>query len=120
MTHLEGSNKYHAKRTWSILCQREFDSRAEAQRGEELFLMQKAGEISQLEFQHKFVLSEKPRISITIDFRYVNHFDEGTHYWVYEDVKGVMTRDFRTKLAWLQEKHGISVNIIKKEQNGRC
>lgn len=114
MTRFNSTNKYHAKRTWSILCQREFDSRAEAMHGEDLFLRQKAGEISQLEFQHKFVLCEKPRISITIDFRYVNHSDEGTHYWVYEDAKGVMTRDFRTKLAWLQEKHGISVTIIKK------
>jgi hypothetical protein len=114
MTRLNGGNKYHAKRTWSILCQREFDSRAEAMYGDNLFLMQKAGEISQLEFQHRFVLCEKPKVTITIDFRYVNHSDEGTHYWTYEDVKGVMTRDFRTKLAWLKEKHGIDVKIIKK------
>jgi len=112
MTRLTGGNKYHAKRTWSILCQREFDSRAEAMYGDNLFLMQKAGEISQLEFQHKFVLCEKPKITITIDFRYFNLNQHG-YYWTYEDVKGVMTRDTRTKLAWLKEKHGIDVRIIK-------
>jgi len=114
MTRLNGGNKYHAKRTWSILCQREFDSRAEAIYAEVLFLRQKAGEISQLEFQHKFVLCEKPKVTITIDFRYVDLSDEVTDYWLYEDAKGVMTRDFRTKLAWLKEKHGIDVRIIKK------
>ena len=113
MTRLAGGNKFHAQRTWSTLVGRWFDSKAEAVYGEGLFLMQKAGEINQLEFQHKFVLCEKPKVTITIDFRYVNHSDEGTHYWTYEDVKGVMTRDFRTKLAWLKEKHGIDVKIIQ-------
>jgi hypothetical protein len=72
--------------------------------------MQKAGEISQLEFQHKFVLNEKPKVTITIDFRYFNRSD---YFWTYEDAKGVMTRDFRTKLAWLKQLHNIDAKIIK-------
>jgi len=112
MTRLTAGNKYHARKTPSQLCQRIFDSKAECIYGEGLFLMQKAGEISQLEFQHKFVLCEKPKVTITIDFRYFN-LNQHDYYWTYEDVKGVMTRDFRTKLAWLKEKHGIDVKIIQ-------
>ena len=29
--------------------------------------------------------------------------------YTYEDSKGVLTRDTRTKLAWVQEKYGIDV-----------
>jgi len=50
------------------------------------------------------VLSEKPRVSITIDFDY---FENGKRK--FEDSKGVLTRDFRTKLAWLKTHHGIEV-----------
>lgn len=113
MTRLTGGNKYHAKKTPSQLCQRIFDSKAECIYGEGLFLMQKAGEISQLEFQHKFVLCEKPKVTITIDFRYFNEHDYFGKYWTYEDVKGVMTRDFRTKLCWLKQSQNIDVKIIK-------
>lgn len=101
-------NKYGAKRTYSELCDRTFASKAEARRGEELCLLEKAGEISNLEYQVKFILCGKPRISITIDFYYETS-DEG----IYEDTKGVLTRDFRTKLAWLKEKHSIEVLLTK-------
>ena len=102
-------NKYHAVRTYSELCGRTFDSNAEARRGEELALLQKAGQISSLEYQIKRVLSIKPRVTITMDFVYIG-FD-GVR--VYEDVKGVMTRDFRTKLAWMEQRYNIHVNIIR-------
>lgn len=94
MTHLTGGNKYHARRSWSELAQRWFASKAECIYGESLFLMQKAGEICKLEFQKKFALCTKPKVTITIDFAYIE-----MGHWVYEDVKGVMTRDFRTKLC---------------------
>lgn len=101
-------NKYHAKKTWSNLCQRIFDSRAEARRGEELHLLQLGGEISDLKYQVKFPLSLTPKITIKLDFTYK---EDGVQ--VYEDVKGVLTRDSRTKLAWLKEKWGISVLLTK-------
>ena len=100
-------NKYHARRTYSELCQREFASRREAVRGEELFLFQKAGEISNLEYQPRFTLSKAPRITYTADFRYT---ESGVA--IVEDVKGMMTRDTRTKLAWLKEKTGIEVKLV--------
>lgn len=112
-------NKYGARRTWSELCQRTFDSKAEAVRGEELRLLEMAGKIKWLEYQECHVLSEKPKVTITIDFEYVDweKWEESdgypVHPTVYEDVKGVLTRDFRTKLAWLKEKHGIDVKLIR-------
>lgn len=104
------SNKYGARRTYSELCGRFFSSKAEARRGEELKFLEMAGEIYRLEYQPKFVLCEEPKVTITLDFCYLA--DKGNQ-WAYEDVKGVLTRDFRTKLAWLKEKWGIDVRLIR-------
>lgn len=103
-------NKYSARRTWSPLCGRTFDSKAEAERGEFLALREKAGQIKRLQYQVRMVLSEKPRVTITLDFAYS---EDGLA--VYEDVKGVLTRDFRTKLAWLKQLYGVEVRLIGKE-----
>lgn len=111
------SNKYNAKRTYSELCGREFASKAEAVRGEELKMLEMAGEICKLKYQPKFVLCEKPRITITLDFSYLAPVnpDYGWQHtkMIYEDAKGVLTRDSRTKLAWLKEKYGIEVRLIR-------
>ena len=101
-------NKYGAIRTWSNLCERWFASKAECRRGEELALLQKAGEITDLWFQVRFVLSKKPKHTITIDFAYL---EDGKP--VYEDTKGVLTRDFKTKLGWLKQLHNIDVKLTK-------
>lgn len=106
----ERTQKYGARRTWSELCDRWFDSKAEAVRGEELHLLQLAGEIRNLRYQVSFVLCAKPKITIKIDFAY---YAKG--HWQYEDVKGVLTRDSRTKLAWLKEMYGVDVAIIRKQ-----
>ena len=99
--------KYHSIRTWSNLCNRWFASKAEAARGEELRLLEMAGEITDLHYQTKFVLAIKqPRITITIDFAYKEKGQQ-----VYEDSKGVLTRDFRTKMEWLRQIHGIKVKL---------
>ena len=102
------SNKYGAVRTWSELCQRWFDSKMECRRGEELSLLERAGEIQDLEFQIKFVLCKKPRISITVDFSYIENGKVK-----YEDFKGVLMSDFRVKMAWLKEQQGIEVILIR-------
>ncbi len=102
------SNKYGAKRTYSELCGRTFDSKLEARRGEELELLQRAGEISELNYQLRFNLCLKPNITVLIDFCYI---EDGRT--VYEDTKGVLTRDSRTKYAWLKEKFGVDVKIIR-------
>ena len=101
-------NKYGAKRTWSELCGRMFASKAEARRGEELYALELYGAISNLEYQPKFLLSEKPKITYTPDFKYI---EDGKV--IYEDVKGVLTRDTRTKLAWVKEKYNIDIRLTR-------
>ena len=108
MVRFSNFNKYSARRTYSELCQREFDSKAEARRGEELTLLERAGEIEGLDFQIPYVLNSKPKITIKIDFVYREN-----GVLVREDCKGVMTREFRVKLAWLKQKYGIEVRIVK-------
>ena len=108
-------NKYFAIRTYSMLCDRTFASKAEARRGEELFLLQKAGEIQSLRYQVKFQLSSEPKITVTIDFDYFdNPIGQKLTKRVLEDVKGVLTRDSRTKYAWLKQSFGLHVNLIKR------
>lgn len=121
--------KYGSVRTWSELTQRFYASKAEAIRGEELKLLEMAGEISDLQFQVPFTLKGNPKISITIDFAYrlrlhsdliLQRANEDSKKillygeTIYEDVKGILTRDFRTKLAWLKEKYGVDVKLIRR------
>ncbi|HLE79914.1 MAG TPA: hypothetical protein VJA25_01315 [Dehalococcoidia bacterium] len=103
-------SKYKARRTWSELCQRWFASKAEAVRGEELVMLAKVGMIEQLQYQVRFTLCTQPRVTITLDFAYCG---DGGNPQVYEDVKGVLTRDFRTKLAWLKQKFDIDVVLVR-------
>ena len=103
------SNKYGAIRSYSQLCEREFHSKAEMVRGEELALLERAGEIKRLEYQVKFPLCDKPKITIKIDFAYLS---KGK--MVYEDVKGYKeTREFRVKRMWLKEKFGVDIILTK-------
>ncbi len=113
------ANKYGAKRTFSQLCQREFDSKVEMLRGEELHLRQLAGEIHDLEYQPQFVLNEKPRCVYTADFRYRDGIALAKDSvfkapWVVEDVKGVMTEAARLRIIWLKQRTQIEVRIIRR------
>lgn len=101
-------NKYRAKRTYSELCRRTFDSKAEARRGEELKLLEQGGVIKNLEYQVSFLLCLKPSIKIKVDFAY--KIDGRI---LYEDVKGMETREFRVKRAWLEQSQGIKIDIVK-------
>ncbi len=102
-------NKYSAKRTFSTLCGRIFDSQMEATRGEELALLQRAKEISDLQYQVRFILSTEPKVTITIDFSYL---ENGVR--IFEDVKGVgETREFRVKRIWLKQLHGVDILLTK-------
>ena len=105
-------NKYGAVRSWSELCQRNFDSKAERVRGEELRMLQLAGQITDLTYQPRYVLCEKPRITYTADFTYI----EPGRGIIVEDVKGVLTEASRIRIAWLKDKLGINVQIIRRNQ----
>lgn len=94
---------------WSDMLQRKFDSLAEMRRGEELKRLEMAGEIIALQFQPRYKLCDRPKITYTADFRYRIEDVE-----VIEDVKGgPITRDARTRIAWAQTKYGITVHLIR-------
>ena len=112
----------------------EFDSAKEARRWSELKLLEKAGEISDLRRQVKFVLIEsqyeessevyqrgknkgKPKrgkileheCSYVADFVYI---DEKTGKTVVEDTKGFRTKDYIIKRKLLLERYKIRITEV--------
>ena len=112
-------SKYHSKKV--IIDGETFDSKKEARRYIELLMLEKAGRISGLQRQKKFVLvpaqyepeTTGPRggkikgkllereVTYYADFVY---FDEEEKDFVIEDTKGVRTKDYiikRKLMLWL-------------------
>ena len=96
-----------------------FDSLKEAKRYQELLLLQRAGEISDLELQPKFELIKsvkfadtdraKPAIRYFADFAYT---DVLTGKRIVEDVKSKITREspiYRMKKHMMLAIHGIEI-----------
>lgn len=94
-----------------------FDSRKEARRYRELQLLERTGEISELQTQFAFVLAEsvkfqsesrrKPAVKYVADFVYIK---DGRQ--VVEDVKSIATRKdkyFRLKKHLMMSVHGIEI-----------
>lgn len=108
-----GKNKFGAKRT--EIDGISFDSKKEADRWGQLLLLQRAGEIRDLRRQVRIELigrdaplrtrTGKPMI-ITIDFAY----EDRRQSWatVYEDAKGIPTRDYEVRRA-VAEAMGIRI-----------
>lgn len=86
-----------------------FDSKAEAARWQELCLLERAGEIKELERQVEYELIPKQKgeraVKYIADFRYVDH-DGKT---VVEDTKGVRTPVYILKRKLMLYMHGIKV-----------
>jgi hypothetical protein len=101
----EQPNKFSAEATYSKLIGRGFDSKLEARRAEELKGREIAGAISDLEYQVPIILSEYPRVSLHVDFRYKDQ--DGKIIW--EDSKGKETREFRVKRIWAKQLYGIDI-----------
>lgn len=109
-------HKYHARKTEidGIV----FDSAAEARRYSELTLLERAGEITDLETQPTFELQpafkhagRKVRpILYRADFRYV---DVSTGETVVEDVKGIETPEFKLKAKMMLYVHNIEIRRVK-------
>jgi hypothetical protein len=117
------ANKYGARRTWSDLCQRWFDSQAEARRGEQLQLMERAGVIRSLVFQPRFDLIVE-RINVPDELvtparsvgRYVadaEYIEVSSGRYVVEDVKGTRTPVYRLKKKLVEAIYGIEVLEIE-------
>ena len=89
----------------------EFDSKAEAERYEELRLMEKAGKIKDLILQPEFLLQDKFKhkgkteraVKYIADFKY---FDVSRGVYVVEDVKGVETEAFKIKRKLFLKRYG--------------
>lgn len=103
-------NKYRAKKAGSLLFEgRMFDSKAERDRAEQLKVMEKDGDIQELELQPQTSLS-KADIKYKPDFAYT---EDGVRF--YEDVKGVETEGFRIK-SKLWKKYGPGPLRITKRK----
>jgi hypothetical protein len=109
-------HKYHAQPTF--VDGRRFDSKAEARRYGELKLLEKAGEITKLVLQPKYVV-RGPQGPLTTpkgrqliyrgDFKY---FDARQNAIV-EDVKGYDTEVSRIKRQLVEQSYGVRITIIK-------
>ena len=99
-----------------------FDSKKEARRYQQLSLMQRAGEISDLELQPRFELIKsvkfagtdraKPAIRYFADFAYT---DTLTGKRIVEDVKSPATKKnpaYRMKKHMMLATHGIEINEV--------
>lgn len=115
-------NKYFARKT--TVDEIEFDSDAEARRYRELCLLERAGEITDLEMQVPYELQPRFKagrrvirpITYIADFRYT---DTRTGAQVVEDVKGVETEVFRIKAKMMLYVHGITVRKVKMPRQAR-
>lgn len=108
-------NKYRNKKTQIDMYV--FDSIAESKRYKELVLLQRAGKISELQLQPKFLLQESFRkngktyrkIEYIADFQY-----EENGKIIVEDVKGKETEVFKLKHKLFEKKYpALELRIIK-------
>lgn len=87
-----------------------FDSVKEASRWQELRMLERAGEITGLVRQQKIELIPKTKLYracfYVCDFIY---FDKRENKTIYEDVKGVRTKEYLLKRKLLYWRHGIEI-----------
>ena len=100
------TSKYHAQKT--TVDDITFDSKKEAMRYQELRLLERAGEIKNLQLQVPYVLIEKSKhgraIKYIADFVY-----EKKGQTVVEDCKGFRTDTYKLKKRLLAEKYEIEI-----------
>ncbi len=88
-----------------------FDSKLESNRYIDLMLLQRAGEIKDLEMQVKYdlIVNGMKIAAYIADFRYV---DCATGATIVEDTKGFRTRDYKIKAKLMQAIHGITIQEV--------
>lgn len=88
-----------------------FASKREMARYRELKLLEKAGEIFELELQRRFLLKvgEHTIGSYVADFWYCTK--EGQ--WITEDVKGMQTPLYKWKAKHMTAQYGIAIRVIR-------
>ena len=101
------TTKYHNRKTLYQGIQ--FDSRREENRYRELELLEKAGEIRNLELQPRYdfiVNGKKLKHYYKADFRYE---EVATQTVIVEDVKGFRTKDYKLKKELVEVLYGIEI-----------
>lgn len=109
-------SKYNSKKT--IVDGQKFDSRKEAERYQELLLLERVGAIKNLSRQVKFVLIPSQRDEATgkiierecsyrADFEYT---EDGKT--IVEDVKGFRTKEYIIKRKLLLWRYGIKIREV--------
>lgn len=109
------STKYHSKKV--VTEDGTFDSKKEFNRFCELSLLERAGEITNLERQQKFVLiptQKKNGKTLERECSYIADFTYKTKdgALVVEDVKGVRTKDYIIKRKLLLFRYGIRIKEV--------
>lgn len=108
-------SKYNNKKTQVDMYL--FDSAKEAKRYRELALLERAGEIQNLELQPRFLLQEGfkknnktwRKLEYVADFQYIEN-----GVTVVEDVKGFETKEFKIKRKIFEYKYpDLELKIIK-------
>lgn len=93
-----------------------FDSKLEAHRYRELKLLEKAGEISDLQLQVKYELIPAQRLDGKVVERALNYVADFVYLennkWVVEDTKGVRTRDYIIKRKLMLYVHHIRIKEV--------
>jgi len=109
-------NKYHAKKIFAD--GQSFDSQKEYRRWCELKLVERAGEIGNLQRQVRFHLlpaqyDERTGKCIERAVDYIADFAYETDgFLVVEDVKGLKTRDYVLKRKMMLYMHGIRIQEV--------
>jgi len=103
-------NKFGAKKT--VLDGITFDSRREAAYYAELKLLEKAGEVCEVELQKPFALTINGQLIGTYrcDFAF---YDNTRRCYRVVDVKGVLTREFQRTRRLMRALHGIEVEVVR-------
>lgn len=103
----EKGNKYSAERATSS-DGKSFHSRKERRRYEDLRLLERTGEISDLQLQVKYALEVNGLLicHYYADFKY---FLTKERRWVVEDAKGFKTDSYRIKCKLMRAVHGIEI-----------
>lgn len=108
-------NKYRNKKV--IVDEKEFDSKREGNRYKELKLLERAGEIKNLELQPRFLLQDSfkkngrtfRKIEYVADFKYIENGKT-----IVEDVKGLQTDVFKLKHKIFEKVYpDLELRIIK-------
>lgn len=107
-------NKYYSRKV--TIDGMTFDSQKEARRFRELCLLERAGQITELQRQVKFELIPSQKIDGKVVERactYVADFVYMENYkWVVEDTKGFKTKDYIIKRKLMLHKYGIRIREI--------